>query len=89
MPSQRSTSATEETARGSSTAPLFWLCLVVAAALLAAADQVAKKPKVKKASKKAKRAAADTADAAGDNVIDVTDILVMAAREGARALKNR
>jgi len=37
---------------------------VIAAVLLTAADNISKKPKVKKAGKKAKRAAAGTADAA-------------------------
>ena len=62
---------------------------IVAAGLLAAADSISRKPKVKKAGKKAKHAAADTAEAAGSNVIDFASILAMAAREGARALKNR
>jgi hypothetical protein len=62
---------------------------VIAAVLLTAADNISKKPKVKKAGKKAKRAAAGTADAAGSNVVDFASILAMAAREGARALKNR
>ena len=44
---------------------------------------------MKKAGKKAKHAAADTAQAAESNVIDFASILAMAAREGARALKNR
>lgn len=35
MPSQRSTSASEDTVRGSAAAPLFWVCLIVAAALYA------------------------------------------------------
>jgi len=62
---------------------------IIAAGLLAAADSISRKPKVKKAGKKAKHAAADTAEAAGSNVIDFASILAMAAREGARALKNR
>jgi hypothetical protein len=62
---------------------------IVAATLLAAADSISNKPKVKKAGKKAKHAAADTAQAAESNVIDFASILAMAAREGARALKNR
>ena len=62
---------------------------IVAATLLAAADSISKKPKVKKAGKKAKQAAADTAQATESNVIDFASILAMAAREGARALKNR
>jgi hypothetical protein len=62
---------------------------LVAAALLAAADNISKKPKVKKAGKKAKHAAADPAQAAESNVIDFASILAMAAREGARALKKR
>ena len=59
------------------------------ATLLAAADSISNKPKAKKAGKKAKHAAADTAQAAESNVIDFASILAMAAREGARALKNR
>ena len=62
---------------------------IVAAGLLAAADSISRQPKVKKVGKKAKLAAADTAEAAGSNVIDFASILAMAAREGARALKNR
>ena len=66
---------------------------IIAAGLLAAADSISRQPKVKKAGKKAgktaKRAAADTAEAAQSNVIDFASILAMAAREGARALKNR
>lgn len=66
---------------------------IVAAGLLAAADSISKQPKVKKAGKKAgktaKRVAADTAEATQSNVIDFASILAMAAREGARALKNR
>lgn len=62
---------------------------IVAAALLAAADNISTKPKVKKAGKKAKQAASDTAEAAESNVVDFASILAMAAREGARALKNR
>ncbi len=62
---------------------------IVAAGLLAAADSISKQPKVKKAGKTAKRAAADTAAEAQSNVIDFASILAMAAREGARALKNR
>ena len=62
---------------------------LVAVALLAAADRITKQPKVKKAGKAAKHAAADTAGAAGENVIDFASILAMAAREGARALKSR
>ncbi|GAA4756448.1 hypothetical protein GCM10023264_25100 [Sphingomonas daechungensis] len=58
---------------------------IVAAALLAAADSLSKKPKVKKA----KQAAADTAEAAQSNVVDFATILAFAAREGARAIKNR
>ena len=61
---------------------------VVAAALVAAADRISKQPKVKKAGKKAKAAAADTAQAAGSNVIDFADILATAAREGAKAIRN-
>ena len=60
---------------------------IVAAALLAAAESIGNKPKVKKAGKKAKRAAADTAEAAESNVIDFASILAMAAREGAKALR--
>lgn len=62
---------------------------IVAAGLLAAADSISRKPKVKKAGKKARHAAAGTAEAAQSNVIDFASILAMAAREGARALKNR
>jgi hypothetical protein len=62
---------------------------IVAAALLAAADSISRQPRVKKAGKKAKHAASDTAQAAESNVIDFASILAMAAREGARALKNR
>ena len=61
---------------------------LVAVALLAAADRISKQPKVKKAGKTAKHAAADTAEAAGENVIDFASILALAAREGARALKS-
>lgn len=62
---------------------------IVSAALLAAADNISKKPKVKKAGKKVKRAAAESAQATESNVIDFASILAMAAREGAKALKNR
>ena len=66
---------------------------IIAAGLLAAADSISRQPKVKKAGKKAgktaKRVAADTAEATQSNVIDFASILAMAAREGARALKNR
>jgi hypothetical protein len=62
---------------------------IVAAGLLAAADSISRQPKVKKARKKARDVAADTADAAQGNVIDFASILAMAAREGARALKDR
>ena len=62
---------------------------IVAAGLLAAADSISRRPKVKKAGKKAKHMAADTAETAESNVIDFASILAMAAREGARALKNR
>jgi hypothetical protein len=62
---------------------------IVAAGLLAAADSISKQPKVKKAGKKAKHVAADTAETVESNVIDFASILAMAAREGARALKNR
>ena len=61
---------------------------VISIALLAVADRIAKQPKVKKAGKKAKAAAADTAQAAGSNVIDFADILATAAREGAKAIRN-
>ena len=61
---------------------------LVAVALLAAADRISKQPKVKKAGKTAKHAAADTAEAAGENVIDFASILALAARDGARALKS-
>ena len=61
---------------------------LLAVALLAAADRISKQPKVKKAGKTAKHAAADTAEAAGENVIDFASILALAAREGARALKS-
>lgn len=61
---------------------------LVAVALLAAADRISRQPKVKKAGKTAKHAAADTAEAAGENVIDFASILALAAREGARALKS-
>jgi hypothetical protein len=66
---------------------------IVAAGLLAAADSISRQPKVRKAGKKAgkmtKHASADTSEAAESNVIDFASILAMAAREGARALKNR
>jgi len=62
---------------------------IIAAGLLAAADSISRQPKAKKTGKKAKHAAADTAQAAESNVIDFASILAMAAREGARALKNR
>ena len=61
---------------------------LVAVALLAAADRISKQPKVKKAGKAAKHAAADSAEAAGENVIDFASIVALAAREGARALKS-
>ena len=61
---------------------------MLAAGLLAAADRISRQPKVRKAGKAAKHAAADTADAAGSNVVDFASILALAAREGARALKS-
>ena len=61
---------------------------MLAAGLLAAADRISKQPKVKKAGKAAKHAAADTAEAAGSNVVDFASILAMAARQGAHALKS-
>ena len=61
---------------------------VVAMALIAAADRISRKAKVKKAGKKAKHAAVDTAQAAESNVIDFASILATAAREGAKAIKS-
>jgi hypothetical protein len=61
---------------------------MLAVGLLAAADRISKQPKVKKAGKAAKHVAADTAEAAGSNVVDFASILALAAREGARALKS-
>jgi hypothetical protein len=60
---------------------------IVAMGLLAAADAIARKPKVKKAGKAAKKAAGDTAEAAGKGAIDLASLFEAAAREGARALK--
>ena len=61
---------------------------LVAVALVAAADRIARQPKVKAARKKAKAAAADTAQASASNVVDFASILATAAREGAKAIRN-
>ena len=61
---------------------------VVSVALLAAADRIARQPKVKRAGKKAKAAATDTAQASASNVVDFASILATAAREGAKAIRN-
>jgi hypothetical protein len=66
---------------------------VLAAGLLAAADALAKSKPAKKAGKKAKRAAKEagetTAKAAAAGAIDVSNVLAFAAREAAKAIKNR
>ena len=64
---------------------------LVAVALLATADALAKSKPAKKAGKKAKRAAADAgqtgADAAAESAINVGNVLAFAAREAAKAIK--
>ena len=62
---------------------------IVAAGLLLAADRLASKPKVKKAGKAAKHGAEDTAEAAEDGVAKLASVLSFAAREGARAIKEK
>ena len=60
---------------------------IIAAGLLAAADAISKKPKVKKAGKAAKHAAEGTTQAAEKGAIDFASVLAYAAREGAKAIK--
>ena len=66
---------------------------MLAAGLLAAADSLAKSKPVKTAGKKAKRATETagetTARAATTGAIDVSNVLAFAAREAAKAIKNR
>lgn len=66
---------------------------MLAAGLLAAADALAKSKPAKKAGKKAKRVAEEagetTADAATAGAIDVGNVLAFAARQAAKAIKNR
>jgi hypothetical protein len=66
---------------------------MVAAGLLAAADALAKSKPVKKAGKKARRVAKEAGDAtastAGEGAMDVGNVLAFAARQAAKAIKNR
>ena len=66
---------------------------MLAAGLLAAADALAKQPKVKKAGKNAGKAAKQTADEVGEAAStgagNAGQVLAFIAREGAKALKNR
>ena len=66
---------------------------LLAAGLLAAADSLAKSKPAKKAGKKAKRTAEGagetTAKAATAGAIEVGNVLAFAAREAAKAIKNR
>ena len=66
---------------------------VLAAGLLAAADAMSKQPKVRKSGKKAKRAAAEageaTAEAATASATNVGNVLAFAARQAAKAIKDR
>ena len=66
---------------------------MLAAGLLAAADALAKSKPAKKAGKKAKRVAEEagetTADAATAGAIDVGNVLAFAARQAAKAIKDR
>lgn len=62
---------------------------MLAVGLLAAADAMSKRPKVKKAGKKAKHAAEDIGETAGTGAANVGKVLAFIAREGAHAIKNR
>jgi hypothetical protein len=66
---------------------------LVAAGLVAAADAISRKPAVKKAGKAARNATEDSAEAAAGaaqaGAFTIANILALAAREGARAIKSR
>jgi hypothetical protein len=66
---------------------------MLAVGLLAAADSLTKSKPAKKAGKKAKRAAAEagetTAETAKAGAIDVGNVLAFAARQAAKAIKER
>jgi hypothetical protein len=66
---------------------------MLAAGLLAAADTLGRSKPAKKAGKKAKRAAADASEATGEaaaaGAVSVGNVLAFAARQAAKAIKER